>query len=259
MIEQGDINGFPLASVPRRCKNKHRGRVALLGGAPMKQFLRSLAYILAPFVICLLNPAVRADGPDQPGIEVDARGPIHEAFAQPWQANPVPNEPVEKKPPEPIPEEPPAEKPQGKNVQWMPGYWQWDTDRKDFVWVSGFWRDAPQGRRWIMGYWAGTADGNRWVSGHWAAEGERDNQYVPEPPTIVDEGPTTPAPDQDSFYIPGTNFYGENGYYPRAGYWADIRPGYVWVPAHYIWSPYGYVFASGYWDYPLVDRGLLFA
>ena len=54
--------------------------------------------------------------------------------------------------------------------------------------------DVPQGRRWVMGYWAQTPEGNRWVSDHWAAEGERDNQYVPEPPTVQDQGPTTAAP-----------------------------------------------------------------
>jgi hypothetical protein len=33
----------------------------------------------------------------------------------------------------------------------------------------------------------------------------------------------------------------------------------VWVPAHYVFTPAGYVFVDGYWDYTLADRGLLFA
>jgi hypothetical protein len=37
------------------------------------------------------------------------------------------------------------------------------------------------------------------------------------------------------------------------------RRGWVWVPAHYTWTPAGYVFVDGYWDYTLRDRGLLFA
>jgi hypothetical protein len=37
------------------------------------------------------------------------------------------------------------------------------------------------------------------------------------------------------------------------------RPGWVWVPAHYIWTPGGCVFIEGYWDRPLEARGLLFA
>jgi hypothetical protein len=33
----------------------------------------------------------------------------------------------------------------------------------------------------------------------------------------------------------------------------------VWVPAHYVWTPSGYLYVPGYWDFPLADRGLLFA
>jgi len=205
-----------------------------------------------------LTAALRADDPPQ-GIEVDARGPVHEAYAQPYQPDPVLNEPVEKQPPAPIPEEPAAERPEGQNVQWIPGYWQWDGDRNDFVWVSGFWRDAPAQRHWVMGYWANTDAGYRWVPGHWAGEGEKEEVYVPEPPQVTDQGPTTPAPDDQSFYIPGTYFYGESGFTYRNGYWADCRPGYVWTPAQYDWTPYGYRYCSGYWDYALADRGLLFA
>jgi WXXGXW repeat (2 copies) len=133
-----------------------------------------------------------------------ARGPVHEAYAQPWQANPGPNTLIDKKPPEPIPEEPAAEKPAGKNMQWIPGYWQWDQERKDFVWVSGLWRQVPDGRHWVMGYWANAQEGWRWVSGHWAAAQEKDHQYIPDPPANPDQGPTTTPPDSDSFYIPGT-------------------------------------------------------
>src|SRR5262249_33170980 len=32
-----------------------------------------------------------------------------------------------------------------------------------------------------------------------------------------------------------------------------------WIPSRYCWTPGGYVFMNGYWDYPLEDRGLLFA
>src|SRR5262249_8471033 len=30
-------------------------------------------------------------------------------------------------------------------------------------------------------------------------------------------------------------------------------------PSHYCWTPCGCIFVPGYWDYPLEDRGLLFA
>jgi len=78
-------------------------------------------------------------------------------------------------------------------------------------------------------------------------------------PRSTSTGPTASAPDEGSFYIPGSHFYGQNGYYYRDGYWADVVPGQIWVPARYIWTPYGYCFASGYWDYAFGARGLLFA
>ena len=61
------------------------------------------------------------------------------------------------KPPDPIPEEPPDQKPKGDNVQWIPGYWAWDDDRQDFLWVSGCWRVPPSGRNWrgSSNFWSG--------------------------------------------------------------------------------------------------------
>ena len=213
--------------------------------------------ILPALVAGVLAVAARAE--DKPSPEVLARGPVHEAYAQPFEQNPAPNQPVNQKPPEPVPEEPPAQKPAGKNVQFIPGYWQWDTDKNDFIWISGFWRDVPAGRRWVAGYWADTTEGYRWVGGHWADEKEKDYQYVPTPPENPDTGPTTPAPDDNSFYIPGTWFYTSDGYQYREGYWSEYRPGSVWVPSRYFWSPYGWSFASGYWDYGFGYRGLLYA
>ena len=76
---------------------------------------------------------------DDGGILVQSRGPLHEAFAQPVDLNPTPTTPVPKAPPPAVPELPPGEKPAGANVQWIPGYWGWDPDKNDFLWVSGVW------------------------------------------------------------------------------------------------------------------------
>ena len=51
-------------------------------------------------------------------------------------------------------EVPPEEKPEGDNIQWTPGYWAWDEERTDFLWVSGFWRVPPPDCTWMPGYWA---------------------------------------------------------------------------------------------------------
>ena len=62
-----------------------------------------------------------------------------------------------------------------------------------------------------------------------------------------------------STYVPGCWVYQTNRYLWRPGYWVAYRPGWVWTPAYYRWTPSGYIYVSGYWDVPLLDRGLLFA
>jgi len=208
------------------------------------------------------NPAQPANPADQPQndpkVHVEARGQVHEAFAQPYEAVANPTAINHKKPPDPIPEEPPNERPTGKNVNWIPGYWQWDPDRNDYTWTSGMWRDLPEGRHWVVGHWTQVADGYYRVRGHWAAQQEPDFQYVDKPPEPRQEQQPA-APDADSLWIPGNYFYADNSYQWRAGYYTAQRPGYVWQPAMYYWSPNGYIYSSGYWDYDPYDRGLLFA
>jgi len=194
----------------------------------------------------------------QAGVHVENRGEVHEAFAQPWQAVVNPTSIIHKQPPDPITEEPPSQRPAGKNVQWIPGYWQWSDDRKDFNWISGVWRDMPEGRHWVVGHWVPVADGYYRVLGHWAAQQEPDFQYVTKPPEAKEEQQPA-APDQNAVWIPGSWFYTDNGWQWRNGYYTEPRDGYVWQPASYYWSPNGYIFTSGYWDYDPYRRGLLFA
>jgi hypothetical protein len=191
--------------------------------------------------------------------EVLTRGPIHEAFADsgvtPTEVPPI----VSKQPPEPINELPPDDKPEGENVQWIPGYWTWDDEREDFVWLSGIWRVPPPDRTWVPGSWRQVADGWQWTPGFWQAAGQEQVDYLPPPPEPVEAAPSTPAPSADSIYAPGTWVYHNSQYLWRPGTWLPYRPGWIWVPAHYVWTPAGWVFVEGYWDYPLRTRGLLFA
>src|SRR5947208_312184 len=98
-------------------------------------------------------PAAAGDAPPPvpKGIEVMARGPVHEAFATPT-SEPVATPVLPKAAPKPLEEMPPDQKPDG-DVIWVPGYWAWDDDRKDFLWVSGIWRTPPPGKQWVAGYW----------------------------------------------------------------------------------------------------------
>jgi hypothetical protein len=201
--------------------------------------------------------------PSQPanpqGMDVLARGPIHEAYAEPIDYQPQATKVVPKQPPDPIEEIPPDQKPAGENVQWIPGYWSWDDDSNDYIWVSGIWRMPPPDRQWVPGHWDQTQDGWQWTPGFWQLTQQNQVEYLPPPPAPLQAAASTPAPSQDSIYIPGNWLYRDTRYVWRDGYWVEPRPGWVWIPAHYVWSPAGYVFVEGYWDFELGRRGLLFA
>jgi hypothetical protein len=221
-------------------------------------------YVAAAIAVAglLLGGAVaRAQPADQPdnGISVQASGPVHEAFAHPVPTTPLPGPVIPKKPPDPIPEVPPDQKPTGDNVIWIPGYWAWDDARNDYLWVSGAWRAAPLNRKWVPGYWNEVENGVQWAPGFWASNDRQDATYLEPPPASVDNGPSTPAPDDNTIYVPGCWVYGDNGFNWRPGYWTDARPGWIWTPAYYSWTPRGCVYVEGCWDLPLEDRGLLFA
>jgi hypothetical protein len=195
---------------------------------------------------------------NQPGVDVQTRGPIHDAFAQPALPKPTAAPVVPKRPPEPVNELPPDQKPEGNQVQWLPGYWTWDDDRNDFLWVSGVWRVPPPGRQWVPGYWQPADGGWRWISGYWGVQAENQVSLLPPPPDPVEEA-IPPQPNADSLFIPGIYVYQENRYWWRPGHWIGFRPGWVWTPAHYSWTPGGYIFVRGYWDHDLAHRGICFA
>jgi hypothetical protein len=195
------------------------------------------------------------------GVEVLARGPVHEAFATPT-ADPIPTRPVPKRPPKPLEEMPPDQKPEG-DVAWISGYWAWDDDRSDYLWVSGIWRATPPGKQWVAGYWKESADQWQWVPGFWTAaaqeEAKSDVTYLPAPPAPPEIAQPAEPPTPDTFYVPGVWVWGGEHYVWRAGYWGRVQPGYVWVAAHYVWTPSGYVYIAGYWDLAVARRGVLFA
>jgi hypothetical protein len=195
---------------------------------------------------------------NQPKFEVLARGPLHEAFAKVTLYDPKPGPIVEKEPPPVIEEVPPDTKPEG-DYRWIPGYWAWDDDRKDFIWVSGVWRIPPPGRAWIPGYWTQTDKGYQWVSGYWGPDDTATIEYLPQPPPSLERGPNSPAPGSDFFWTPGCWVWRGGRYVWRPGFWTANHDDWVWVPSHYVWTPTGYVFVNGHWDYTLDYRGCVFA
>ena len=204
-------------------------------------------------------PAAPAADANAQGVQVLTRGPVHEAFAGVVTFNPEPGIVVPKAPPAIIDEVPPGERPEGDNVTWIPGYWAWDEERTDFVWVSGTWRALPPGRQWIAGYWGETTQGYQWTSGYWADASVQETTYLPQPPATVEEGPSVAAPSEDYRWTPGNWVWNQDRYAWGPGYWARGRADWDWSPSHYMWTPRGYVFVDGYWDYPVNRRGSLFA
>ena len=206
-------------------------------------------------------PADDAPPPVPQGVEVLARGPVHEAFAE-LTAEAEPTKVVPKQPPKPLEEMPPEEKPDG-DVSWIGGYWAWDDDRNDFLWVSGVWRSPPPGKQWVAGYWRPEGDGAQWVPGFWTPtakdDAPQDVTYLPRPPEPPKLAPPAAPPSADVFYVPGHWEWKEGSYRWYSGYWARVQPNYVWVPGHFRWTPGGYIYLAGYWDYTVRRRGVLFA
>jgi hypothetical protein len=195
----------------------------------------------------------------QDGVEVLTRGPVHEAFAQTITFDPEPGIVAPQAPPADIEEVPPQQRPEGKNLAWIPGYWAWDDERNDFLWLSGIWRALPPGRQWVPGYWGQSQQGAQWTSGYWADANATEIQYLPEPPATVEEGPSIAAPSPDQHWLPGCWVWQQNRYAWRPGYWAAGNQDWDWVPDHYVWTPRGYVFVDGYYDYSVQRRGVVFA
>jgi hypothetical protein len=205
--------------------------------------------------VCLAQQSIN----DVPGEQVLARGPVHEAFAGMVTFNPEPGLVVTMAPPDLIEEMPPEERPAGDNVTWIPGYWAWDEERSDFLWVSGTWRALPPGRAWIAGYWGNHAQGYQWISGYWADATTRQATYLPPPPASMEMGPNIAAPSADCGWTPGCWIWYQGRYAWRPGYWVQGRADWDWMPAHYVWTPRGYIFVGGFWDYSVARRGVLFA
>lgn len=202
--------------------------------------------------------------PTEHGYDVLMQGPVHEAFAMPIEPDAQKSiAVVPQPPPAPIRELPPSNKPQGNNVQWIDGYWAFQEEVSDYVWVSGFYRDVPPDRAWTPGYWSETTGGYRWTNGFWsAANGEvptAEITYLPPPPDSIDNGPSSPPPRENVTWLPGQWVYVGGDYQWQSGYWTNQPDNWIWQPACYVNTPQGYVHVAGYWDYEPQFRGSPYA
>jgi hypothetical protein len=207
----------------------------------------------------LIVTAALGQAASQTGVEVETRGPVHEGYAEPVTSNPQPGIVISQAPPAAIEEMPPDQQPGDETAIWIPGYWGWDDDRNDFIWISGIWRIPPPGNTWVPGYWTKVQDGAQWISGFWQPADTQDISYLPPPPQSLDEGPAGPPRTPDDIWCPGYWNWQETRYVWRPGFWMPGRQNWVWNPSHYVWTPRGMIFVAGYWDYPIENRGILFA
>ena len=259
-------NNISITSVGIHCDFAHLIMKMIKGGKDVARY-RLISSFLAVALLTVFgaefmvqpaagtepNPAIQEDD-----VQVLDSGPIHEAFAQALVMDPEPGIVAPKEPPPLIDEMPPEQKPEG-DAQWIPGYWAWDDERDDYIWVSGIWRVLPPGRQWVPGYWTAVRGGYQWIAGYWESANARETEYLPEPPESVEVGPNSNAPSLDYTWIPGCWIWDYGRYVWRPGYWARVNPNWIWVPDHYIWTLRGYIFVRGYWDYPVIHRGVLFA
>ena len=192
-------------------------------------------------------------------MQVLERGPIHEAFAEVSVDEVQPESVVPRSVPDPVNEIVPDYRPAGADMQWIPGYWSWDEDLDDFIWISGVWRNIPPGRQWVPGYWVAVAGGSQYVSGYWAENRGTVSSYLPPPPEPPPTAPPPPPYTTDNVWVEGHWLWSGSRYMWQAGYWQHQMPEMLWIPAHYSWTPRGYIFVPGYWDYLLVRRGVLYA
>lgn len=227
--------------------------------------LPPLAGLSALMILLFTTPFAVAQADSPPPVPAEEQpealtsGPVHEAFAQPVELESEAAVVAPKAPPANIEEEPPAERPQGDNYVWVPGYWSWDQDRNDYIWVSACWRVAPDNMSWVPGYWNQTDAGYEWVAGFWTAAGQKEMEYLPQPPAVENVAAPGEPPSADQVWVPPVNYWADGRFVLRRGYWLTAQPGWLWTPSHYVWTPRGYVFCAGHWDYPLERRGVLFA
>ena len=130
-----------------------RKNIVNLRGVPKSYLVIALVALGTSFGLERAIAVERGRTDVEEGVQVLTRGPVHEAFAETVTFDPKPGIVVPKAPPAEIEELPPEQRPEGANVAWIPGYWGWDDERSDFLWVSGIWRDLPPGRQWVSGYW----------------------------------------------------------------------------------------------------------
>ena len=211
----------------------------------------------------LLLPALRgqdaapdnAPPPVPKGIEVLARGPVHEAFAS-LTAEPQPTKAVAKKPPKPHRGDAARRETRGRRPSGSAATGPGTTTAATSSGSRGVWRTPPPGKQWVAGYWRDEGDGAQWVPGFWSPsrakeDAPQDVTYFPKPPdpparrragdaALGRHASTSPAT--------GTGTAPTTPGAPATG--RASSPTTSGCPPTTAGRPAGYIYIAGYWDSP---------
>lgn len=196
---------------------------------------------------------------DSQQTRVLVTGAVHEALVA---DSPLPLHPqtiVRQPPPGAVPE---IARPQQDSADsvWVEGYWDWASSQRQYTWIPGFWRRAPQNLRWHAGVWASAPDGVVRHPGYWY-DVERQPQVMRQAPPEKQERVATRR-----MLRPGTVWIRggwtldqDNQYLWEPGFVAVEEAGLQWQPATVLPAAGGFAVVPGYWDFPLPERGQAFA
>jgi hypothetical protein len=211
-----------------------------------------------PLPVPYAKPPAKTDAADS-RVTVLEKGPIHEGFAQPGASVRGKGMTTPKAPPAPVEEVPPLPKPEGAGIQWIPGYWQWDAERNDFLWVCGCYRNVPPDRTWESGYWKEVKEQWTYFPGYWRPTDIKTlRANLPEPPASKEDGPTSPNANPNAMWVPGYWEHTSGKFEWRPGYWPPGSGNRLWQQGQYVATEFGFAFVPGHWDYLLEERGVLF-
>lgn len=202
------------------------------------------------FFLTLLNFGIAWSEDNPPSQNTE----IHEGFLTKVSAD-ILLDAYPTRPPNPINERIPRQS--DSNTTWLAGYWAWNDQKDDFIWISGVWRRPPPSHQWIAGFWSQFEDGWVWIPGFWSENNAEALVYIDKaPPAALDEE-AGPPPSEDQFWNPGYWSYNSDSedFDWVEGTWVRLDPNWVLIPAHYTWRPSGYVFIPAYWDWPLDSLG----
>ncbi|WP_171474069.1 YXWGXW repeat-containing protein [Frigoriglobus tundricola] len=216
-----------------------------------------------PLPVPLPRPPAKPEnvpGAGKPRVTVVESGPVHEGFAQPGAHIRGRDITAPTAPPPPVDEIPPDAKLEGTGIRWVPGYWHWDADRNDFIWVCGCHRNVPPECAWEPGLWKQVRSKWTYFPGYWRPTGAKSvTSNLPEPPAPKGEDPTVPPGNGSAMWVPGYWERKDDRFVWCPGYWPPSFENMIWLQGQYVATVSGFVFVPGHWDYPLEERGVLFA